>query len=76
MTFKDAIERVRLERNLPPSYSAEEIQAHFLDVYGLVNAGVLLMSYDFVRLLVEGVLWSMEHSWQRDKFDRLIRLGP
>jgi len=75
MTFKDAIERVRLSlaRPAPP---AEEIQAHIIHGYGLSKSGWLLMSHNYVRMLVEGAVWSMEHSWQRDKFDRLIRLGP
>ena len=76
MTFKDVIERVCLERNLPPSYSAEEIQAHIIHGYGLSKSGWLLMSHNYVRMLVEGAVWSMEHSWQRDKFERLVRLGP
>ena len=75
MTFKDAIERVRLSlaRPAPP---AEEIQSHIVHAYGLSKSGWLLMSHNHVRMLVEGALWSMEHSWQRDKFERSIRLGP
>ena len=76
MTFKDVIEQVRLSL-ARPAPSAEEIQSHILHAYGFkVKPKWFLMSHDYVRMLVEGALWSMEHSWQRDKFERSIRLGP
>ena len=75
MTFKDVIERIRLEM-VRPTPSAEEIQGHIFNAYGFTKSTVLMMSYNHVRMLVDGTLWSMEQSWQRDKFERLVRLGP
>ena len=75
MTFRDCIDRVVLEMGCPAP-SSEEIQSHITHAYGLSNSTFILASYDFIRTLVEGTVWSMEESWQRDKFERLIRLGP
>jgi hypothetical protein len=59
-----------------PTLLAGEIQAQIIHSYGLTNSTTLVASYDFVRTLAESTIWHMEHAWQRDKFERLIRAGP
>ena len=75
MTFRDCIDRVLLEmgRSQP---SAEEVRVEIIRAYRLSGSRWLLASQDYVRLLVEATVWYMENSWQRDKFEELVRLGP